>query len=185
MKYTKKAIQEAFMQKQRLKFLFFWGHLLRQKGVLDSAIFSQWFPAEFVVENVKYPTAEHYMMAEKARLFEQETMVEKIISAKSPAQAKELGRKILNFDENRWKKHRFEIVFRGNLAKFSQNKDLGDYLLQTKKRILAEASPVDIIWGIGFEATHPKAENPLLWRGENLLGFALMQVRDELEKSLI
>lgn len=179
--YTKKALQEAYRQKQKLKYIFFWGHTPSQKGVIDKAIFSQWYSAKFTVEGIVYPTAEHFMMAEKARLFSQKELAEEIIATPSPAQAKALGRKVLRFDEEVWKKHRFEIVCRGNFAKFSQNSDLGEYLLQTGKKILVEASPVDAIWGIGMAYDHPDAENPLLWRGLNLLGFALMKVRDDLD----
>lgn len=181
MKYTRQTVQEAFQRKEKLKYIFFWGHTPKQNGVLDTSVFSQWYPASFVLEKVVYPTAEHYMMAEKARLFGKNAIAEEIILAKTPAQAKSLGRQVLGFDENEWKKYRFEIVVRGNMAKFSQNKDLGDYLLQTGKRILVEASPIDEIWGIGLDRHNPKVENPLLWRGLNLLGFALMEVRDSLQ----
>lgn len=179
--YDKKSLQKAFMQKKKLKFLFFWGHTPKNKDILDASCFSQWYFAPFTIENCLYPTAEHYMMREKALLFGQNALAEEILHSSSPAKAKELGRKVLHFDENTWQQHRFDIVFRGNLAKFSQNDHLRAYLLQTGKRILVEASPVDTIWGIGLDKYSSKAENPLLWQGENLLGFALMKVRDELQ----
>lgn len=178
MKYTKKAIQEAFMQKKKLKFVFFWGHTPKQNNVLDHSVFSQWYFSPFYVENCLFPTAEHYMMYQKALLFGQKSIAEEILLAKSPAQAKDLGRNVLNFDEKLWQQHRMDIVVKGNLAKFSQNEALREYLLQTGNRILVETSPTDHIWGVGLEKNNPKIENPLLWKGENLLGFALMQVRD-------
>jgi ribA/ribD-fused uncharacterized protein len=73
-------------------------------------------------------------------------------------------------------------VVEGNLHKFSQDENLKEFLLNTNERILVEASPMDKIWGIGLAADHPNIENPILWKGENLLGFALMEVRDELRK---
>lgn len=108
-------------------------------------------------------------------------MREKILAAKHPKQAKDFGRLIRGFQEDIWLKNRFNIVMRANQAKFSQNEELKKFLMQTKKRILVEASPVDKIWGIGMAADNKNVENPLYWKGLNLLGFALMAVRDELE----
>ncbi len=94
-----------------------------------------------------------------------------------PAQARSLGRRVQGFQEEAWDRLRFAVVVEGNLAKFRQLPDLGDYLLSTGDAVLAEASPMDRIWGIGIEETHPDARDPHRWRGSNLLGFALMQVR--------
>lgn len=71
----------------------------------------------------------------------------------------------------------------GNVAKFSQNKRLAEFLLSTKQKILVEASPVDKIWGIGLAENTSNIDNPLTWRGKNLLGFALMAVRQQLHES--
>ena len=107
-------------------------------------------------------------------------ILDKILKAKSPAEAKKLGRKVSNYDENIWVENRFEIVKAGNYLKFSQNEELKNYLLNTNNRILVEASPVDPIWGIGLAHDHADANYPEKWKGLNLLGFALMEVRDEL-----
>jgi len=131
---------------------------------------------------VVYPTAEHYMMAEKARLFEDNSTREKILSAGHPRAAKQLGREVRDFNEEIWAQHRYAIVVRGNEAKFAQNDELKLFLLNTKNRILVEASPVDRIWGIGLAADDPHVENPENWKGLNLLGFALMQVRAQLQE---
>jgi len=77
---------------------------------------------------------------------------------------------------------RYEIVTQGNIHKFSQNLPFADYLLATGNRVLVEASPRDTIWGIGLGGENPKAQHPDTWRGLNLLGFALMEVRDILQK---
>ncbi|MDJ0633261.1 MAG: NADAR family protein [Xenococcaceae cyanobacterium MO_188.B29] len=74
--------------------------------------------------------------------------------------------------------YRSPIVVKGNLAKFSQKEALKEFLLNTKERILVEASPRDRIWGIGLGQNNPDAANPYQWQGLNLLGFALMEVRD-------
>ena len=100
---------------------------------ITKACLSQWFASSFKVDGVYYPTAEHYMMAAKAKLFEDEQILAEILKAKSPSN-----------------EHRSSIVIAGNVAKFSQNKRLAEFLLSTKQKILVEASPVDKIWGIGL-----------------------------------
>jgi len=120
-------------------------------------------------------------MAEKARLFDDSKIIDKIVNAKTPAEAKKLGRLVNNFDAAKWDLHKFEIVVNGNLHKFNQNQNLKEFLLNTNDRVIVEASPVDPIWGIGLATDHPHVENPILWKGENLLGFALMEVRDLLK----
>ncbi|AHJ99773.1 NADAR family protein [Hymenobacter swuensis] len=160
------------------KYLYFWGHTGR--GELGKEVFSQWYPAAFELDGDTYATAEHYMMAEKARLFNDEATRQAILQAPHPDVAKRLGRQVQNFEEARWDAARFEIVVRGNAAKFGQHPALLNYLRATGSRVLVEASPVDAIWGIGLAQDHPQAADPATWRGLNLLGFALMAVRDTL-----
>lgn len=168
----------AIQQGKSFEYLYFWGH---QAGkVINKSCLSQWYPAQFSVDGTNYLTVEHYMMAEKARLFEDELALQRILAAQMPAQAKALGRKIDNFDETLWNKQRIEIVVKGNFEKFSQNPPLRDFLQQTAEHILIEASPVDRIWGIGLAENDPRARYAEQWQGLNLLGFALMQVREQL-----
>ena len=117
------------------------------------------------------------MMAEKARLFDDRDAEVAAIDAVHPAEAKGAGRLVHGFDEETWRAHRLEIVIRGNIAKFGQQDDLRAFLLGTGDRILVEASPRDRIWGIGMAASNELATNPRRWRGDNLLGFALMRAR--------
>ena len=166
---------------ERMKYLFFWSQRPRRPGTIDHSCFSQWYPAEFEVEGIPYATAEHYMMAEKARLFGDTLAEQQIRNASHPGEAKRLGRMVAGFEESTWEQERFAIVVRGNRAKFTQHKPLGTYLLQTGSRVLVEASPRDAVWGIGLAADDPAAAQPHLWRGENLLGFALMSVRAQLQ----
>ena len=163
------------------KFLFFWGHQPNKDGSISKTCFSQWWLSSFEVDNVIYKTAEHWMMAKKAELFNDNEVLAKIIKANSPAEAKKLGREVKNYDDILWLANRYEIVKQGNYHKFSQNKDLKTFLLNTKDRVLVEASPVDPIWGIGMATDHKDVSNPEKWKGLNLLGFALMEVRDELK----
>jgi ribA/ribD-fused uncharacterized protein len=164
----------------RAKYVFFWGHTPRGGEAVGKHVFSQWFEAPFTVDGVTYPTAEHWMMAEKARLFGDGATLARILAAGNPGAAKALGREVRGFDEPRWNAARWEIVVRGNEAKFGQHPELRACLARTGDRVLVEASPVDRIWGIGLAHDDPKAENPELWRGLNLLGFALMEVRARL-----
>ena len=121
-------------------------------------------------------------MAEKARLFEDPERFEQILGAKSPYQAKKLGRMVKGYDDQLWKKHRFDIVLKGNIEKFNQNPELAQYLINTNQRILVEASPVDRIWGIGLAADDQRALKPAEWRGPNLLGFALIKAREQIKQ---
>ncbi|OCB76379.1 hypothetical protein B0A79_04690 [Flavobacterium piscis] len=163
------------------KFLFFWGHQPNKDGSISKTCFSQWWLSSFEVDKVIYKTAEHWMMAKKAELFKDHAILEKILQAKSPAEAKKFGREVKNYNETLWLAARFDIVKEGNYHKFSQNPELKTFLLNTKERVIVEASPVDAIWGIGMAGDHKDILNPEKWRGLNLLGFALMEVRDELE----
>jgi ribA/ribD-fused uncharacterized protein len=166
----------------RPKYLFFWGHKPLPNGEIGKSCLSQWWPAPFSVNGVIYPTAEHFMMAEKARLFGDENVREQVLKAGSPQTAKQLGRQVKNFKEQEWIGARFQLVVTGNLAKFIQNRELAKYLFGTGDKVLVEASPVDRIWGIGLAADNEQAMNPEQWRGLNLLGFALMEVRQRLRE---
>ncbi|HAO5826056.1 TPA: NADAR family protein [Listeria monocytogenes] len=181
MDFTLEKIQHKYRKGEKLKYIFFWGHQPAEDGKISKSCFSQWWICSFKVDGVEYNCAEQFMMAEKAKLFNDMEMREKILAAKHPKQAKDFGRLIRGFQEDIWLKNRFNIVMRANQAKFSQNEELKKFLMQTKKRILVEASPVDKIWGIGMAADNKNVENPLYWKGLNLLCFALMAVRDKLE----
>lgn len=179
MKNTLQNTIEKFQQNENLDFLFFWGHTVNEQ--VTKACFSQWFPCQFEENGIFYKTAEHYMMANKAKLFDDDEILNKVLNSETPNEAKNLGRKVKNFNSEVWDQHKYEIVKQANILKFSQNQDLKDFLLSTENKILVEASPYDTIWGIGMLETDKNSKNPLLWKGENLLGFALMEVRDTLK----
>ena len=179
---TPRRIQDLlayFAQGHRPEYLLFWGHQSPKSGV-NKSCFSQWFEAEFTVDGIRYRTAEHFMMAGKARLFGDDETCERILAARTPGEAKKLGREIRDFDEAARVAARLDIVTRGNIEKFAQNPALGAFLLGTGHQVLVEASPVDPIWGIGRAATDPAAQDPREWKGLNLLGFALMAAREAL-----
>ncbi len=162
------------------KFVFFWGHTPPKDGAINKSCFSQWYNSPFTIDNIYYPTAEHYMMASKARLFNDNQTLSRILKATHPGEAKSFGREVKNFIPDLWSENCFEIVVKGNLAKFSQNTDLGNFLLNTGNRVLVEASPRDTIWGIGLSEKDDGANQPIRWKGQNLLGFALMETRSQL-----
>lgn len=184
MNYSIEKFKKQFESGESVKFLFFWGHAPSKDDSMTKTCFSQWWKAPFVKGQFVYNTAEHFMMAEKARLFNDIEIQKRVIESSHPAEAKKLGRKVKNFDQEVWDAHKFTIVKQANLLKFSQHEQLKQFLLNTNDRILVEASPIDSIWGIGLAQSDPDAQNPNLWKGENLLGFALMEVRDELKRRL-
>ena len=167
---------------KRAKYLFFWGHQENKNRQIGKACFSQWYNASFEIEGEYYRTAEHFMMAEKARLFGDLEIRLLILQSNSPGEAKRLGRNVKGFDDSTWNDKRFDIVVTANEAKFSQNESLEDFLLSTEKRVLVEASPVDKIWGIGLAEDNPMVDSPYKWKGLNLLGYALMEARHRLGK---
>lgn len=164
--------------------LFFWGHTPPKDGSVGKACFSQWWCGHpFEEDENHYQTAEHYMMAGKARLFGDSEALHAILTAENPAVAKKLGRTVRGFSDEKCLAARWSIVVRGNYLKFSQHPDLAGFLTQTGQRILVEASPYDRIWGIGLGKASSDIENPAKWKGLNLLGFALMEVRAQLERT--
>ena len=167
---------------EQFRYLFFWGHQPSKDGSITQSCLSQWFAASFEIEGIAYPTAEHWMMASKARLFSDDESLRLILTSPDPKTAKALGRKVKGFDGDVWDANCRRLVTEGNVAKFGQNSTLRDYLLETESHVLVEASPYDRIWGIGLQATDEKAKHPDTWEGQNLLGFALMDVRVALMK---
>ncbi|MEU2289073.1 NADAR family protein [Streptomyces sp. NPDC013178] len=164
----------------RIKYLHFWGHRPRPDGQVGASCLSQWWPSPFVVDGITYATAEHWMMAGKARLFGDAEAEKRALAAEHPSQAKKAGRLVRDFDEATWERERFRIVVEGSVHKFTAHPELRTFLLNTGERILVEASPVDRVWGIGLAADDEAASDPERWRGPNLLGFALMEARDRL-----
>jgi len=167
-------------QSMNSEYLFFW-----QTGDIEhdpECCFSQWQYSEFNVGHVEFTCTEQYMMVLKARIFDDEEIENKIMKTSSPKQMKSLGRKVRNFNSKVWDKLKHSVVLNGNYYKFTQNKKMRDVLLATDGKVLVEASPLDTIWGIGYGKDNPNATDPRCWRGSNLLGFALMELRDELKR---
>ncbi|MET4658502.1 ribA/ribD-fused uncharacterized protein [Streptomyces sp. PvP037] len=177
---SREALTEALRAGARGRYLHFWGHRPGPDGRVGASCLSQWWPSPFTVDGVEYATAEHWMMAAKARLFADPEGERRVLAAEHPAQAKKAGRLVRGFDEAIWGRERFGVVVEGSVHKFAAHDDLRAFLLGTGDRVLVEASPVDRVWGIGLAAHDEGAADPERWRGPNLLGFALMEARARL-----
>ena len=180
MKYIIEIIKRIVRENPATEIIYFWGHTPNPKKI-TAVCLSQWYDCYFVVGGVQYHTTEQYMMAHKALLFGDEEVYRQIMAAYHPIEYKKLGRKVRNFKPEPWDSKKSEIVVEGNKAKFSQNPDLKDFLLSTEDAILVEASPSDKIWGIGLDRETAQKGTVEQWQGENLLGCALMEVRDWLK----
>lgn len=135
-----------------------------------------------------FHNCEQYMMFQKASLFKDVRIKQKIIQEHNPKNIKKLGREVKNFNNETWNKYKEFIIYQGNLLKFSANEDLKEKLLNTGNKVLIETSPFDSVYGVGLDyygRDLNKQQFDVLnvddWKGSNLLGFALMQVRDELK----
>lgn len=172
----KKYTDKVYIQKETDKFVLFW-----QK----ESPFSQWYPSVFTVDELTFNCAEQYMMYNKALLSDDKELATKIMTEIDPEIQKDIGKQagqLPSFDRKLWESKCVEVVRQGNIAKFSQNQRLKTLLLSTNPKCLAEASPFDTKWGIGLAANHADACNVEKWKGQNLLGIVLMDVRDELLK---
>nr|WP_154984559.1 NADAR family protein [Paenibacillus xylanexedens] len=153
------------------KFTFFWQ---------TASPFSQWFKANFTVDGVQYTSAEQYMMHQKALLFGDQQIADKIMKTRSASVQKKLGRQVTGFDQTIWESECQRIVYEGNQAKFTQNEDLLAALLATQGTTLVEASPDDRIWGVGLAEEDPRIRDRKTWRGTNWLGEILTRLREEI-----
>jgi len=140
--------------------------------------FSQWYPSLFKVEGIEYNCTEQYMMAKKAGLFGDEKAQLAIMESKIPREQKRIGRTVEGFVAERRNAVAKDIVFRGNVAKFTQNPECFAYMMNTGTQEIVEASPEDTIWGIGLSAEDPDAHDKTKWKGTNWLGEVLTSVRE-------
>jgi ribA/ribD-fused uncharacterized protein len=162
--------EQDFHQKYSQYFFFYNGY------------FSNWHSSNFVDLNsgIHYNCSEQYMMAKKALLFDDQYMAKLIMQSKHPREQKSLGRKVANFNKEQWDLNARQIVYEGCYYKFTQNKDAYNYLLETDGHLLVEASPTDVVWGIGLAEHHPLLSDPKNWKGTNWLGQVLTQLREDL-----
>ncbi|KAF2191152.1 DUF1768-domain-containing protein [Zopfia rhizophila CBS 207.26] len=147
----------------------------------ENGYLGQWYESEWEHEGCKYVTAEMWMMVQKAKLFGDEECAQRMLATTDPKRHKALGREVRNFNDKTWNLHRTRIVEEGTYHKFTKSKNaiqLRQWLLETRDRELVETSPRDRIWGVGFGKANA-GKNRHRW-GQNLLGKALMSVRERL-----
>ena len=144
----------------------------------ENAYLSNWYPSPFTVEKKNFSSMEQFMMYRKAICFGDEAVSKNILSTDDAYKIKVLGRQVKNYDEHIWNGIRQIVVYKGLLAKFSQNEDLKDRLKSTGEAILAECAVKDLIWGVGLSMKDPDRLDKTKWKGQNLLGYTLMMVRE-------
>ncbi len=142
---------------------------------------SNWHLSDFEVDGVKFASMEQYMMYQKAILFDDKEIAQQILSTSNAGKIKSLGRAVRNYHDAIWNGMRQIIVYEGLLEKFRQNEELKAKLLATGQDILAECAVQDKIWGIGISMKDDRRFDMDEWKGQNLLGFALMRVRETLK----
>lgn len=148
----------------------------------DNGYLSNWYPSPFTVDDIAFSSMEQFMMYRKAICFGDEAVAAQILSTSDVAEIKSLGRQVSNYDESMWNGIRQIVVYGGLLAKFSQNEELKGKLKATENAVLAECAVKDRIWGIGLSMKDPNRLNKAKWNGQNLLGYALMMVRERLQQ---
>jgi len=153
------------------EFIFFWK---------TRDIYSQWHSSVFHENDIKFICAEQYMMYRKALYFHDDVQIHNILGTSNPKLIKKYGRTVKGYVDHIWNGIRQCIVYQGNYLKFSQNPELLKQLLATSPKILVEASPHDMIWGIGYDQDHPAVTDISLWKGQNLLGYTITQLRNDL-----
>ena len=146
----------------------------------ENGLLSNWYLSDFKVNEVKYSSMEQFMMYKKAIRFQDIEKAQQILSTNDVALIKEYGRQVKGYNDSIWCGIRQMVVYQGLLAKFSQNNILCNKLLQTHNDILAECAVKDRVWGIGLSMNDPERLDLAKWRGQNLLGYTLMMVREEL-----
>ncbi len=144
----------------------------------ENGYLSNWYLSEFTVDNISFSSMEQYMMYKKAVCFEDKETAAQILATNNTAEIKALGRLVANYNDHMWNGVRQIIVFKGLVAKFSQNNDLKQQLKATGTSLLAECAVNDKIWGIGLSMTDPQRLDTSKWEGQNLMGYALMMARN-------
>ena len=158
------------------KYVFFWK---------TASPFSNWHPSKFTLDGQVFENMEQYMMWSKAMLMVDTETAQKILLTSDPRTIKALGREVRNFNSYLWDKVKYGVVYGGCYAKFTQNEKIKKVLMDTGDKVLVEASPFDKIWGIGLHWEDDDVLDESKWKGQNLLGKALMEVRKQLSNGKV
>lgn len=148
----------------------------------ENGYLSNWYLSEFIIDDITFSSMEQYMMYEKAILFHDQETAKKILQTDNVAEIKALGRTVQNFDDTVWGQSREEIVYKGVFEKFRQNPELRKRLERTGEEVIAECAVKDKIWGIGLSMKDEDRFCVERWKGQNLLGKILMDVRKDIKQ---
>ena len=146
----------------------------------DNGFLSNWYLSAFSIGGITFSSMEQYMMYKKAVCFGDDEIAAQILETEEVAEIKALGRKVAGYDDNIWNGVRQIVIYQGLMEKFTQNAELKDKLLKTGNAVLAECAVKDMIWGIGLSMRDLDRLEMKKWKGQNLLGYTLMMVRERL-----
>lgn len=146
----------------------------------ENGYLSNWHHSDFIIGNTMFSSVEQYMMYRKALCFHDDAATAAILATDDVAEIKRLGRCVSNYDDHLWSGIRQIVVYEGLLAKFLQSNELGNRLKMTGESILAECAVKDWVWGTGLSMKDPNRFDRAKWQGQNLLGYTLMMVREQL-----
>ena len=146
----------------------------------ENGYLSNWYMSPFTADGIRFSSMEQFMMYRKAVAFGDRDRAAQILDTEDVGRIKELGRLVSGYDDNYWNGIRQIVVYEGLYAKFSQNEELKRLLQATGRAVLAECAVKDRIWGIGLSMDDPDRLDRRLWKGQNLLWYALMMVREKL-----
>ena len=180
MTYSNEWLLDRLASGESFDYVYFWGHRPAKDGRITKSCLSQWYASPFTHEGRTYATAEHWMMWHKARIAGRPDIAEDILTDPDPRRAKALGREAAGPRNPTWDAQKYPLVVQGNVLKFEQNLQERIFLYDTGLDVLVEASPFDPQWGIGMDQQTAEGLHPREWKGTNLLGYALMEAREEL-----
>jgi ribA/ribD-fused uncharacterized protein len=146
--------------------------------LFKSGIPSQWYPSPFTIDGVRFVNCEQRMMYMKGKVFGDEEAMREVMLTDDPKRHKEIGRSVKNFDVDTWSAKAYQVVVEANYAKYSQNPELRQFLIDSGDRKFVECAPYDKIWGNGLNITQTLQTPEAMWEGTNLLGKAIMDVRE-------
>ena len=142
---------------------------------------SNWYLSDFYVGDICFSSAEQYIMYQKCMIFGDEESAQKVLATKDTAEQQRIGRELVGYVDHVWEGLRQLVAFRGLLGKFSQNAELKQKLIDTKDAWLVECGYHDTIWACGRRLNEDERLDVQTWRGQNILGFTLMEVRAVLQ----
>lgn len=144
---------------------------------------SNWYMSSFDLEGVHYSSMEQYIMYHKCMLFGDQATAKKVLLTDDPSEQQKLGKLCSGYINGVWAGARQAIAMRGLLAKFSQNTDLREQLINTNDAYLVECAHSDKIWACSIRLNESERFDAAKWTGQNILGFALMNVREIIKKA--